>query len=39
MGMPSLMGKLRDSGLAFKAEERNRLVSKVKEEILGGWAE
>lgn len=37
--IPSLMGKPRVSGLAFKAEERNHLISKVKEEILGGWAE
>lgn len=39
VGIPSLMGKPRVSGLAFKAEERNRLVSEVKEMILGGWAE
>lgn len=39
MGIPSLMGKRSVSGLAFQAEERNHLVSKVKEETLGGWAE
>ena len=38
VGIPSLMGKPRVSGLAFKAGERNRLVSKVKEEILLGRA-
>ena len=39
VGIPSLMGKRSVSGLAFQAEERNHLVSKVKEETLGGWAE